>query len=86
MRAKKNKLNNFDPNDYSGVQLDARMPTSYGMYIFSSWNNVKNDPTVSGIFLQSMQPPTTYYPELAKLWRWTEFDWEYVPHTTATFM
>jgi len=86
MRAKKNKLNNFDPNDYSGVQLDARMPTSYGMYIFSGWNNVKNDPTVSGIFLQSMQPPTTYYPELAKLWRWTEFDWEYVPHTTATFM
>jgi hypothetical protein len=86
MRTKKNKLNNFDPSNYSGVQLDARMPTSYGMYIFSGWNNIKNDPTVSGIFLQSMQPPTIFYPELAKLWRWTEFDWEYVPHTTATFM
>lgn len=78
--------NNKDPMSYSGIQLDARDGTSYGMYIFSGWCNVNNDPTVTGLFLQSMQPPVIYHQEIAKLWRQTEFDWEFVPYTTSTFL
>ncbi len=78
----------LDPSNYlkySGVQLDSRQPTSYGMYTFQGWLNVDNKPTVSGLFVQSIQPNPGYYPDVAKFWRWTEIDWEYVPYTKALF-
>ncbi len=78
----------LDPGNYlkySGVQLDSRKPTSYGMYTFQGWLNVDNKPTVSGLFVQSIQPNPGFYPEVAKFWRWTEIDWEYVPYTKALF-
>lgn len=64
----------LDPGNYlkySGVQLDSRKPTSYGMYTFQGWLNVDNKPTVSGLFVQSIQPNPGFYPEVAKFWRWT---------------
>lgn len=77
--------NSKNYNMYSGIQLDSRKPTSYGMYVFKGWLNVDNQPTVAGLFLQSIQPPPSYYPELNEFWRWTEIDWEYVPYTEALF-
>ncbi len=82
---KNSNWNPQDPSMYSGVQLDSRKPTSYGMYVFKGWFNVDDQPTVTGAFLQSIQPPPAYYPELTKFWRWTEIDWEYVPYTKALF-
>lgn len=69
--------------DYTGVQVDVRKGTGYGLYVVKAWVNTELQPVVTGLFTFVPRPPPADYPELTKLWRWSEIDWEFVPHSAS---
>lgn len=69
---------------FTGVQVNVRKPTGYGLYVVKAQINTEVQPTVTGLFTFAPQPAPSAYPKLNDLWRWSEIDWEFVPHTVSS--
>lgn len=67
---------------YAQSQMFTRKVFGYGMYVVRGMASPES--LVSAFYLQNIQPDINNWPASEPLWRWTEFDWEFVPNTAST--
>ncbi len=67
---------------YAQSQIFTRKVFGYGMYVVRGMASPES--LVSAFYLQNIQPDINNWPASESLWRWTEFDWEFVPGTAST--
>jgi hypothetical protein len=70
-------------DDFTGNQVDTRRAFGYGLYVFEALPNINKEAVITGLFTFSPRPPPNEYPKLTFIWRWSEIDWEFVPHTRS---
>src|SRR3990167_715699 len=68
--------------DYLSAQMKSTRKFGYGMFVVKM--KAADGPTCSTFWLYSDAPAPGAAPEIAQLWRWNEFDVEFVPYTQAT--
>ncbi len=68
--------------DYLSAQLKSLRKFGYGMFIVKM--QAADGPVCSTFWLYSDAPAPGAMPEIRQLWRWNEFDFEFVPYTQAT--
>ncbi|MEE9910908.1 MAG: hypothetical protein K4571_04215 [Deltaproteobacteria bacterium] len=68
--------------DYLSAQLKSLKKFGYGMFIVKM--QAADGPVCSTFWLYSDAPAPGAMPEIRQLWRWNEFDFEFVPYTQAT--
>lgn len=68
--------------DYLGSQMKSLRKFGYGMFVCKM--QAAPGPVCSTFWLYSDAPAPGCMPEIAQLWRWNEFDVEFVPQTQAT--
>ncbi len=75
--------NKFARNgDYLSAQLKSLKKFDYGIFITRM--QAADGPVCSTFWLYSDAPAPGAMPEISQLWRWNEFDFEFVPYTLAT--
>lgn len=77
---------NYSPyaryGDFLSAQMKSLRKFGYGIYIAKM--QAANGPVCSTFWLYSDAPAPGAMPEIAQMWRWNEFDFEFVPYTQAT--
>lgn len=68
--------------DYLSSQMKSLQKFGYGMFVCKM--QAASGPVCSTFWLYSDAPSPGCMPEIAQLWRWNEFDFEFVPQTEAT--
>ena len=68
--------------DYLSAQLKSLRKFGYGMFVVKM--QAADGPVCSTFWLYSDAPAPGAMPEIRQLWRWNEFDFEFVPYTQAT--
>lgn len=68
--------------DYLSAQMKSLHKFGYGMFVCKM--QAAPGPVCSTFWLYSDAPAPGCMPEIAQLWRWNEFDVEFVPRTLAT--
>ncbi len=68
--------------DYLSSQMKSLRKFGYGMFVCKM--QAAAGPVCSTFWLYSDAPAPGCMPEIAQLWRWNEFDVEFVPQTQAT--
>jgi hypothetical protein len=67
--------------DYLSAQMKSLRKFGYGIYITKM--QAADGPVCSTFWLYSDAPAPGAMPEIAQMWRWNEFDFEFVPYTQA---
>ncbi len=67
--------------DYLSCQMKSLRKFGYGMYVTKM--QAADGPVCSTFWLYADAPAPGCMPEIAQLWRWNEFDFEFVPYTMA---
>lgn len=68
--------------DFLSAQMKSLRKFGYGMFVCTM--QAAQGPSCSTFWLYSDAPAPGCMPEIAQLWRWNEFDFEFVPQTQAT--
>ncbi|WP_151192596.1 hypothetical protein [Cysteiniphilum sp. JM-1] len=80
------KQNQWSPyaryGDYLSAQMKSLKKFDYGMFVAKL--KAADGPVCTAFWLYSDAPAPGAMPEVAQMWRWNEFDWEFVPYTQAT--
>ncbi len=67
--------------DFLSSQMKSLRKFGYGMFVAKM--QAADGPTCSTFWLYADAPAPGCMPEIAQLWRWNEFDFEFVPYTRA---
>lgn len=67
--------------DYLSAQMKSLRKFGYGMFVAKM--QAADGPVCSTFWLYADAPAPGCMPEIAQLWRWNEFDYEFVPYTRA---
>jgi hypothetical protein len=68
--------------DFLSAQMKSQHKFGYGMFVCKM--QAADGPVCSTFWLYSDAPAPGCMPEIAQMWRWNEFDYEFVPYTQAT--
>ena len=68
--------------DFLSAQMKSLRKFGYGIYITKM--QAADGPVCSTFWLYADAPAPGAMPEIKQLWRWNEFDFEFVPYTQAT--
>jgi hypothetical protein len=68
--------------DFMSAKLKSAEKFGYGMFVCKM--QAALGPVCSTFWLYSDAPAPGCMPEIAQMWRWNEFDWEFVPYTQTT--
>ena len=67
--------------DYLSAQMKSLQKFGYGMFVTKM--RAADGPVCSTFWLYADAPAPGCMPEIAQMWRWNEFDFEFVPYTRA---
>ena len=68
--------------DFISAKLKSAKKFGYGMFVCEM--QAAMGPVCSTFWLYADAPAPGCMPEIAQMWRWNEFDWEFVPYTQTT--